>query len=348
MQLHAMEKLSIGWTRPKGSEHGAVLCSRARLARNLEDKPFPGRLSPQDLKSVLDEAFAASDDLKGAAKLRLSDLDGTDRRFLVERHLISPDLEAHPAARGVVIGTGETLSLMVNEEDHLRISALAPGLSLHEAYGAAAAAATVLSRRLRFAYREDFGYLTACPTNLGTGLRASCLLHLPALTHSGSINALLARLPRLGLNARGLYGEGTKVMGDLYQIANAGGFGRTEGELLAAVSESARRIALAENKTRTDLLSRPESKRRTEDSVFRAAGILTNARLVSFEEACRHLSLLRLGLVSELPGLPGSLAEVNMLLVQTQPAHIEMRENRELSPAERDELRATRIRERLD
>ena len=347
MQLQAMQKLSIGWMRPEGPEHGAVLCSRARLARNIEDKPFPGRLSPKGLKSVLDETFMAADELKGAVKLPLSELDETDRRFLVERHLISPDLEAHPASRGVVIGTGETLSLMVNEEDHLRISALAPGLSLREAYGAAAAAAAVLSRRLRFAYREDFGYLTACPTNLGTGLRASCLLHLPALAHSGSINALLAQLPGLGLNARGLYGEGTKVMGDLYQVANAGGFGRTEEEIWTAVGEGARRIALAEKKTRNALLARPESRRRTEDSVFRAAGILTNARLVSFEEACRYLSLLRLGLVSELQGLPGSLAEVNALLVQTQPAHIEMRENRELSPAERDELRATYIREKL-
>ncbi len=342
-----MLKLEIGWTKPDGPQHAAVLCSRARLARNLNGRPFPAHLSAKGLKSVLDEVFAAAGVLSGSAMLRLTDLDATDRRFLVERHLISPDLEEHPVSRGAVIGSGETLSLMVNEEDHLRLSALAPGLSLQDAYATADGAESALARRLPFAFRDDFGYLTACPTNLGTGLRASCLLHLPALSHAGSINAILSELPRLGLNVRGLYGEGTKIMGDLYQIANAGGFGRTEAEILAAVGEGARLIAEEEVKTRSSLLSGAETRRRAEDWIFRAAGVLTNARLVSFEEAGRCLSLLRMGLVSGLQGLPGSLAVVNALLVQTQPAHLKMMKNRELTAFERDELRASYIRENL-
>jgi len=346
MQLQTMLRFRTGWAEAEGPEHDVVLSTRVRLARNLRS-PFPANAAPAGLKRVLEGVFAAAKaaGLKDAAYFKLADLDETDRSFLVERHLISPALAERPAHRGVVVGEKEALVVMVNEEDHLRQAALLPGLRLREAHAAVDRLDDGLSASLDFAFRDDLGYLTACPTNLGTGMRASCLVHLPALALTGALGKLVDGLTRAGLIARGLHGEGTRVIGDLFQISNATGFGRTEGEILAALERSVSAIVAREKDAR-ESLSTGAAKAKLEDSVYRSLGLLGAARLLSFEEGQHHLSLLRLGLALGWK-LPADLALVNELTLTTQPAHLDLLAQKELGTLDRDALRAALVRRRL-
>lgn len=342
-----MLRCKTGWAQPEGPFHDVVLTSRVRLARNLDSAPFPGRAPAAALKNVRDQVFAAARQtyLKDAAYFRLEELDAVDLRFLAERHLISPALSGAPGLGGAVIDRRECLNLMINEEDHLRLAALAPGLDLRLAAREADGLDEDLARSLDFSFRPDWGYLTACPTNLGTGMRASCLVHLPGLGLAGVINRLLESFPRAGLIARGLHGEGTKVMGDFFQISNATGLGRTENELVAAVEKAVEELARREKEARQKLASGP-GRMRLEDAVFRAVGALTGARLISFEEACHHLSALRLGLSLGWE-VPGDFGLVNALLVLAQPAHLMMLAQKQLSPEDQAVLRAALLRQRL-
>ncbi len=346
MQLQTMLRFRAGWAEAEGPEHAVVLSTRVRLARNLRS-PFPSHLSAAGLKRVLDAAFnaAKSAGLKDAAYFKLSDLDATDRTFLVERHLASPALAQRPAARGLVVGERESLVVMVNEEDHLRLASLLPGLRLRDAHAAVDRLDDGLSSALDFAFRDDLGYLTACPTNLGTGMRASCLVHLPALALTGAVGRLIESLTRAGLIARGLYGEGTRVIGDFFQLSNATGFGRTEGEILAALEKSVGAVVAREKEARA-ALSAGAARTRLEDEIHRALGLLGAARLMPFEEGQQHLSRLRLGLALGWK-LPADLALVNELTLSTQPAHLDLLAQKELSAQDRDALRAALIRRRL-
>ena len=274
MQLQTMLRFKTGWAEAGGPENEVVLSTRVRLARNLR-APFPAHAGPAGLKRTLDAAFAAakSAGLKNAAFFKLSDLDETDRTFLVERHLASPLLAERPNSRGVAVGENETLVVMVNEEDHLRLAALLPGQQLRAAHAAVDRLDDGLSAALDFAFRDDLGYLTACPTNLGTGMRASCLVHLPALGMTGAIVRLIESLGRAGLIARGLHGEGTRVVGDFFQLSNATGFGRTEGEILAALEKSVGAVAARETEARA-ALSTGSAKTKLEDEVYRSLGLL--------------------------------------------------------------------------
>jgi protein arginine kinase len=346
MQLQTMLRFRTGWAEAEGPEHAVVLSTRVRLARNLH-APFPSHLTPAGLKRVLAQAFAAARaaGLKDAAYFEFSHLDQTDRAFLVERHLASPTLAEHGANRGVIVGEREALVAMVNEEDHLRLASLLPGLQLREAHAAVDRLDDGLSASLDFAFRDDLGYLTACPTNLGTGLRASCLVHLPALAMTGAIGRLIESLTRAGLVARGLYGEGTRVIGDFFQLSNATGFGRTEGEILAALERSVAAIVAREKEARASL-NAGSSKLRLEDAVHRSLAALGAARLLPFEEGQQHLSRLRLGLALGWK-LPADLALVNELTLTTQPAHLDLLAEKELTPVERDAHRAALVRRRL-
>ncbi len=346
MQLHNMLRFKTAWAEASGPQHAVVMSTRVRLARNLRG-PFPGHNGPQTLKKTLDHAFYAVKltGIKNAAFFKMSDLDKTDREFLVERHLASPLLAALPNSRGVIVSDDETLVVMVNEEDHFRLAALLPGQQLRAAHASVDRFDDRLSEVLDFAFRDDLGYLTACPTNLGTGLRASCLVHLPGLTMTGDVGKLLDSLGRAGLIARGLHGEGTRVIGDFFQLSNATGFGRTEGEILAALEKSVGAITARENEAR-EALSAGASKIRLEDEVHRALALLGAARLLPFEECQQHLSRLRLGLAMGWK-LPADLSVVNELTLSTQPAHLDLLAQKELSPLDRNALRAALVRRRL-
>lgn len=347
MQLDGMLGFNGSWRAARGPQHDIVLSSRVRLARNLASGPFPTLQKSENLLKIRDRVFGSlkATRLKEAAFLKVSELDDIDRRFLVERHLISPHLAQNAKAGGVAFDASESLSLMINEEDHLRLSSVSPGLSLTKSWEEADGLDDELTLNLDISYRKDWGFLTACPTNLGTGLRASCLMHLPVLGLTGELNPLLEILPRAGLTARGLFGEGTKVIGDWYQISNNSSLGKSEAEFISAVEKSVTQLCERERRAREKTASGPGGPR-LRDLVHRAAGLLTSARLMSNVEAYQHLSLLRAGF-SLGEKLPGSLAIINELLLVIQPAHLAMRARRELNPSERDEARAELIRNRL-
>lgn len=348
MQLRSMLDLKMGWAQSAGPYHEVVLSSRLRLARNLKAHPFPRRASPKARAAVLEAALAASakaPSFAKAARLRLEELEPLDRLFLVERHLISSLLAAEPKDRGLVVTEREVLSLMVNEEDHLRLQAIDSGLCLDRLLETALAADDELARVLDLAYDEEWGYLAACPTNAGTGLRASCLVHLPGLALTGQINRVLDGLARLRVVVRGLYGEGTRVMGDFYQIANATAMGPSEADLAANVGKVVGSLLQRELEARQDAIA-GDGKLRLEDHVFRAMGVLANARVLSYEEAMHHLSAVRLALALGWR-MPVAIDAVNELIVAAQPGHVQMAAGRELPAAERDALRAALVRKKF-
>ncbi len=341
-----MLRFKTAWAEAAGPRHEVVMSTRVRLARNLRG-PFPGHLGPHTLKKTLDHAFNALKlaDIRNAAFFKIGDLDETDRAFLVERHFASPLLIARPGSRGVVVGDDETIVAMVNEEDHFRLASLLPGQQLRTAHANVDRLDDRLSSVLDFAFRDDLGYLTACPTNLGTGMRASCLVHLPGLTMTGAVGKLLDGLGRAGLIARGLHGEGTRVVGDFFQLSNGTGFGRTEEEILSALEKSVTTVCAREEEARAALAT-GAARIRLEDELHRSLALLGAARLLSFEECQQHLSRVRLGLAMGWK-LPSDLSVVNELTLSTQPAHLDLLAQKVLTPLDRDALRASLVRRRL-
>lgn len=347
MQLKNMLRYKMNWARPTGPDHEVALSSRIRIARNLAGHLFPQRADKKGLKAVLSATFKASEKsgaLGKAARIRLDAVDPLDRLFLVERHLVSNLLASVPHARGVVVGDGEVLSLMVNEEDHLRLQGIDSGLCLESLLGAVGRLDDELAAELKPAFDSKWGYLASCPTNTGTGLRASCLVHLPGLALTGEINRVLDGLSRLGVVARGLYGEGTKVMGDFYQISNAAALGPPEEEIAAGITHVVQSLISREKEARKALLS--GQKTRSEDLVYRSRGVLSSARMISFEETMQHLSYIRMGTAMGLK-LGTDLKTINELLVLIRPAHIQMLAGKELPAGDRDFLRATLLRRKF-
>lgn len=343
MKLAHLLRSRMEWLGRPGS---TILSSRLRLARNLRDRRFPNHADEDALREVLSDAFRAcraQPALGNAAYVRLDDVTDVDRELLMERHLISHAQARSGASRAVVVGPGERQSVMVNEEDHLRLQSLSPGLSVQAAWREVKKLDEGLGKALPFAYDERWGYLTACPTNIGTALRASCLAHLPALMITGRVQAALERLGASGMVVRGLYGEGTKVLGDLFQVSNATSLGPSETELLKAVEQAVSELIDAEEHERGLLAG--DNRKRLEDSAWRALGLLTHARLLSFEEAIAHLSRLRLGASLGLLRLP--LDAIDRLFFETRPAHLQIAAGKALTPAERDERRAELVREAL-
>ena len=348
MRLSNMLPVPMAWSAPDGPEAAVVLSSRVRLARNLRRHRFPARGGEESAAAVLSEVLTAAAQTKalgGAATIRLEDVDAVDRLFLVERHLISNHLAAQPRHRTVLVGERERLSLMVNEEDHLRLQGLGSGLCLADLLGRLAALDDELASRLEVAFRREWGYLCACPTNTGTGLRASALVHLPGLSLTGQLNRVLEGLSGRGTTIRGLYGEGTKVMGDFYQLSNATTLGRTEGEISESIAATVLGLVRGELQAR-ESLGAGGHKPRLEDLVYRSLGALRGARIISYEETMQHLSYVRMALGLGWK-LPADLHAVNELVILTQPGHVQMLAGRELDAADRDFLRAMLLRRKF-
>lgn len=333
--------------RGSGPKEEIVMSSRIRLARNLADTHFPHWASrphrEETLKRIL-EAVKKSQFLKGSLILKLSDLSELDRLFLVERRLISRDHAAHPEQRGVVISDREIITLMINEEDNLRLQVLQSGLNLREAWAVISQVNEELERQLHFAFLSDWGYLTACPTNVGTGMRASCMLHLPCLVMTKQINRVLHAITKLGLTARGLYGEGTEATGNLFQLSNQVSLGVSEEEILDNLERLIRQVVEQEEAARNALLN--QSREALEDRIWRAYGTLKSSQQVTSTQTVELLSLVRLGVdVGIIPTLDRGV--VNRLFIQTQPAHLQKLEGRALDSAERDLRRAKLLQESL-
>ena len=335
------------WLASTGAEHDIVVSSRIRLARNLADFPFVSKLEGAkhlEIHDLLRDAIYMTGFIKPERYVKLDDCDEITPQFLVERHLISRELAEKKGPRGVGIGKGERLSIMALEEDHLRIQALTSGFQLKDSWELANEVDDALEKSLTYAYRSDLGYLTACPTNLGTGMRVSVMLHLPALVLTKQIEKVFHAVGKIYLAVRGLYGEGTDASGDFYQISNQVTLGRSEEEIIQTVESVIPQIVHYERMARETLLKRDRA--RLEDRVWRAYGVLANARMITSEETMMFLSGLRMGHhLGLLPDIDAKI--INELFLFTQPAHLQKRYGDELETHSRDLCRANDIRSRL-
>jgi protein arginine kinase len=335
------------WLSAEGPHADLVLSSRVRLARNLRSVPFTHRAREEQLQGVLMSVSAAAQrgpSFAGSRLLRMAELSPVERQVLVERHLVSHELGDGARPRGIVVAPEERLSLMINEEDHLRLQAMAPGFQLAEAWAAADAADDELDQSLDFAFSEEIGYLTACPTNAGTGLRASVLVHLPALVLLDEISRVLKSITQVGLNVRGLYGEHSDIMGNLFQVSNQTTLGRSERDSIESLERVTRQIIETEERARERMMR--DARLQIEDKVWRAYGTLRHCRTIHSREVINLCSAVRLGVALQLEGLP-PLHVVNELLVLTQPAHLQRAYGGDLTPGERNAHRARLVRERL-
>ncbi len=347
LDLSELTSRSGEWLSGGGREADVVVSCRVRLARNVAGFPFLSRADDEKRAQVeahLRERLARTAIGKSTAYWSLEELGQVDRQLLVERHLISRDHAFGRGPRGVAFGPDERVSIMVNEEDHLRIQTLRAGLELEEAFELANRVDDELEREIDYAFSSQFGYLTACPTNVGTGLRVSVMLHLPALVITREIEKVFQAVSKINLAVRGLYGEGTQASGDFYQISNQVTLGKSEEEIIENLSSVIPQIVKYERKVRSTLL---QMKRLVlEDKIWRAVGVLRFARSITSEETLELLSLVRLGvnlgLIKDIP-----IATVNELFVLSQPAHLQKTERAKLNSHERDAVRARYIRERL-
>lgn len=339
-----MLKILPEWARTSGDDGDIVLSSRIRLARNIRSYPFPHYASESQLDEIVKLTERAMPKSKGFRLIKLEELSPVERMVLVEKHLVSPQHVAHPAHRGVLLRDDEAVSIMVNEEDHLRIQSIFPGFKMEEAWELASTVDDDMESVLDIAFDENHGYLTACPTNVGTGLRASVMLHLPALVLVDQVKKILAALSHLGLNVRGLYGEGTEAHGNLFQISNQVTLGHREEDLIGKLISATRQVVDKERSAREMLLK--ENRVQLEDRLCRAYGILTQARLISSEEALRLLSDVRLG--ADVGVIPNANAQaVRELFLLTRGAILQSIIGKDMGAGERDFYRASVIREHL-
>ncbi|PYJ85562.1 MAG: protein arginine kinase [Verrucomicrobia bacterium] len=331
----------------EGPHDRIVMSSRVRLARNLKDFPFPGWAKKADRVKALEAIRLAVESLpqmSGAFSESMDNLSAMDKQILVERHLISREHAAKGVGSGLVLNKEESLCVMINEEDHLRMQALRPGLQLRSAWLAIDQVDTILEKRLDYAFSNDLGYLTACPTNIGTGIRVSAMLHLPALVLSEQINQIIQAVNKLGLAVRGLYGEGTEALGNVFQVSNQMTLGEAETDIVERLNKVLTQLIEHEENARGSLLEK--KPKMVFNHIGRAYGILANAHSISSKETMNLLSLMRLGIdLGMLPGVERSL--VDELFILTQPAHLQQQLSEKLSAEERDLLRADMLRERL-
>ena len=338
---------SSPWLSGEGPSAGMVLSTRMRLARNLQSVPFTHRARDEQLQGVMMSVVAAAERAPGFRSgllLRMNDIGTLERQILVERHLVSHELGDGTRPRGLLAGADARLSLMINEEDHLRLQAMTPGFQLAEAWALADAADDELDEALDFAFSDETGYLTSCPTNAGTGLRASVLVHLPALVLMDEIPKVLKGISQVGLNVRGLYGEHSEVMGNLFQISNQTTLGVSERDSIESLDRVVRQILEHEERARERMMR--DARVQIEDKVWRAYGTLRFCRSIQAREVINLCSAVRLGVALGMTGLC-PLPVLSGLLVLTQPAHLQRYAGRELTPAERNVYRAQRVREQL-
>ncbi|MGD0898298.1 MAG: protein arginine kinase [Thermoguttaceae bacterium] len=348
MDLNELAQTSGEWLRGNGPEADIVISSRVRLARNLAEFPFITRAAPQDrlaIERLLRDAILAANSSGELLYVAVDELEGVDRQFLVERHLISREHAEAQGRRAVAIDRAEKFSLMINEEDHLRIQVLQSGFNLGAVWEQINGIDDSIEERVTYAFHERLGYLTACPTNVGTGMRVSVMLHLPALVITRQIEKVFRSLQKISLAVRGLYGEGSQATGDFYQISNQVTLGRSEQDLVQQVQDIVPVIVDYERQARQFLIK--ESHENLHDRVSRAYGILRTAQTISSEETMHLLSSVRmgvnLGLIQDL-----QIGDINDLFIRTQPAHLQKLAGGELGSTDRNIERAKYLRDYLN
>lgn len=346
IEKHIKRKVT-GWMTGEGEYADIVMATRVRLARNLRGYCFP-------IAATESEALAADQMIAGVlldgmvnqqyAYIQMAAIPKLAKEILVEKHLISPGLTNPKRNGAVVLSEDETVSIMINEEDHIRIQCIFPGLQLAEAFKQANDVDDILEKELPYAFDEQFGYLTSCPSNTGTGMRASVMMHLPALTMTKQIKRIIPAISRLGIVVRGSFGEGSKALGNVYQVSNQVTLGKTEAEILEDLENVTARLIAHERQARKNLLAK--SKTALEDRIFRSLGTLVYARLLQSGEAATCLSDVRLGIdLGLIDGVDVSI--MNELMIFMQPGFLQQYADAELTQEERDIFRAKLFRERL-
>lgn len=342
-----IKNAATSWMTTYGEHSDIVMSTRIRLARNLTGYSFPVTYKEDDALNV-DKIVTGTllDDVEGDSYsyMKMSELSPLERKVLVEKHLVSPQLIDPEKQGAVMLSADETVSIMINEEDHVRIQCIFPGLQLTEAYSQANAVDDSLEKKLPYAFDEQFGYLTSCPSNTGTGLRASVMMHLPALTMTKQIERIIPAMSRLGLVVRGSYGEGSKALGNVYQVSNQITLGKSEKEIIEDLESITTRLIAYERKSRDVLLEK--SRIALENRLFRSLGTLKYARLLQTGEAARCLSDVRLGIDLDIIK-DVDVSVLNELMIFMQPAFLQQYAKAELTQEERDIFRAKLFRERL-
>lgn len=347
MAIHNILSQGGEWLRGEGPHHQIVVSSRVRLARNLRSAAFPGWAKKQERLQILDTIkpqVEALPEMSDAFSVYSQDLSALEKQVLVERHLISREHAAKGVGSAVVMNRRQTLSIMINEEDHLRMQAIRAGLQLKSVFKMIDKVDSALEERLDFAFHPQLGYLTACPTNVGTGMRASAMVHLPALVMSEQINQVIQAVNKIGLAVRGLYGEGTEALGNFFQVSNQTTLGEKEEEIIARLHRVIEQIIEHEQNARQLLLQKKPNT--LLDHVGRGYGILRHAHSMSSKEALNLLSFIKLGI--DLSFFPEECRQpVDELFMETQPAHLQKGTQQKLAADERDALRAEIIRAKL-
>ncbi len=341
-------KKPAGWLSGEGEESEMVLSCRIRLARNLDRRPFTHRSTSENLDIIRRDITGALErcrEIEGAVYIDLDDISESDRMLLAERRLISQEMVKRYIKSSVVVQDDERLGVMVNEEDHIRMQAIESGLSVGKAFRRLRKLDDEIDEYLDFAYSERLGYLTACTTNVGTGLRVSAMLHLPGLVHNNDIKQVIDGLRHVRLSVRGSYGEGSEVMGNFFQISNSITLGLSENDTVKNMESHLGKVLEFEKKARESLLR--EARSLLEDKIWRSYGILRTARLVSSKEAMGLISAVRMGvglrIITDI-----AMTDLNEILIMIQPMHLQRLHGRAMDPGERDGIRADYIRSRLE
>ncbi|SES17337.1 protein arginine kinase [Salipaludibacillus aurantiacus] len=338
------------WMKNEGPEADIVISSRIRLARNLQDVTYPLLADKEQLEKIVgkvEDKFAGHSHRRfGQLELlKMNDLKANDKRVLVEKHLISPNLATDSKAGAVLLSEDESLSVMVNEEDHLRIQCLLSGFQLDEGLKYANDMDDWMEEKLDFAFDEKRGYLTTCPTNVGTGLRSSVMMHLPALVLTKNLNRILPAINQLGLVVRGIYGEGSEALGNLFQVSNQTTLGKSEKDIVEDLRNVVTQLIQQERAARKTLLEQSQNK--LEDRIYRSYGILAYSRRMESKEAMQRLSDVRLGIdMGLIKNVNGKI--LNELMILTQPGFLQQYAGEKLNSEQRDERRAAVIRERFN
>jgi protein arginine kinase len=343
-----MAKTPAAWLSMPGKESLVVLSTRVRIARNISGCTFPETADTETCQKILgyfDSIITRSKTMGEGQYIKASDVDELDKNFLIERHLISPVFLNGDMNKSLYVDSEERVSIMINEEDHLRIQALSPGLNPQESFELASKYENEISNFVEYAYDNDFGYLTSCPTNAGTGLRTSVLIHLPGLVLTRDIDKVISHITRSGLVVRGFYGEGSDVLGNLFQISNQNTLGVTEKEILIQIENITDEIIEREATARQRLVD--ETKDIIEDKIWRAYGILKNARVLTSEEVMNLLSAVRLGHAMKIIDFL-DVSLLNEILLLSQPAHLQKYYGSIMDNNERDFVRAKMVREKLE
>ncbi len=345
MTLDEMVKRHGSWLEA-GIDEGPVISSRIRLARNVEEYSFPGWASEEENDAVWLQTQGIFQTLETPfLSWSMTDTSAIDKEILFERHLISQELAQQDDSCGVYVTPDECISIMVNEEDHIRIQSLQPGLNLRGAWEAADKMDDDLEAQLTYAFSPKLGYLTSCPSNVGTGMRASVMLHLPALVLMEEMDPVINGISKIGLAVRGMWGEGTEAAGNMFQVSNQITLGRREDEIIAHLEQIVLELIEHENNARIRLMN--EKSLIVEDHVARAFGILSHAKLISSGEALNLLSTLRMGLDLGMVD-QFSRRELDMMFISIQPAHLQKLEKKDLEPDQRDVTRAEMLRDFME